>query len=99
MFELTPRRALIVRVNNNRAVRSLRRYGLVRYYSRRMHYVVLYVDQAKIDEVTEHVKKLRAVRTVEPSYRPDLDSTLTDLEMTGVDKNWELYLVNLVAAD
>lgn len=86
MFELTPRRALVVRVNNNRVIRSLRHYGLVRYFSRRMHYAILYVDQAKINEVTDRLKKLRAVRSIEPSYRPDLDPTLTDLEMTGVYK-------------
>lgn len=86
MFELTPRRALIVRVNSNRVVRSLRRYGTIRYVSRRMHYVILYVNQDQITEVKERVNKLRAVRSVEPSYRPDLDPTLSDLEMTGVYK-------------
>lgn len=84
MFELIPRRALIVRISSNRVVKNLRRYGLVRYVSRRMHYVVLYVDQAKIPEITEHLRRLRAVRSVEQSYRPDLDPTLTDLEETGV---------------
>ncbi|MGM9892467.1 YlbG family protein [Limosilactobacillus sp.] len=84
MFELTPRRALIVRISSNRAVRSLRHYGLVRYVSRRMHYVVLYVDQEKIPEITARLKKLRAVRSIELSYRPDLDPTLTDLEETGL---------------
>ena len=84
MFELTARRALIVRVASNRVARTLRRYGIVRYVSRRMHYVVLYVDQERIPEITEHLKRLRAVRSVEQSYRPDLDPTLTDLEETGV---------------
>lgn len=49
-----------------------------------MHYVVLYVDQEKIPEITARLKKLRAVRSIEPSYRPDLDPTLTDLEETGL---------------
>lgn len=84
MFELVPRRALIVRINSNRVVRNLRRYGLVRYVSRRMHYVVLYVNQDEVGTVTERLKKLRAVRYVKPSYRPDLDPTLTDLKETGV---------------
>ena len=86
MFELTPRRALIFRVNSNRVVRSLSRYGTIRYFYRRMHYVILYVNQDQITEVKERVNKLRAVRSVEPSYRPDLDPTLSDLEMTGVYK-------------
>ncbi|EEW53435.1 YlbG family protein [Limosilactobacillus antri] len=86
MFELVSRRALIVRINSNRVIRSLRRYGLVRYVSRHMHYVVLYVNQDEVETVTGQLEKLRAVRYVKPSYRPDLDPTLTDLEMSGVYK-------------
>lgn len=86
MFKLTARRALVVYVNGNRVVRAFRHYGLVRYVSRRMHYVILYVDQDQIDTVKDKVKHLRAVRRVEKSVRPDLDPTLTDLEMTGLYK-------------
>ncbi|MDO4903778.1 MAG: YlbG family protein [Limosilactobacillus sp.] len=87
MMELTQRRGLIVKISTGRAIRSLRRYGTVRYYSRKMHYAVFYVDQAKIEETTEQLQKLHAVRSVTLSYRPDLDPTLTDLEMTGVYKS------------
>lgn len=86
MFKLTARRALIVYINGNRVIRTLRHYGMVRYVSRRMHYVVLYVEQDQVTAVTDRLKKLRAVRRVEQSYRPDLDPTLTDLEMTGIYK-------------
>ena len=86
MFKLTARRALIVYINGNRVIRTLRHYGMVRYVSRRMHYVVLYVDQDQVTAVTDRLKKLRAVRRVEESYRPDLGPTLTDLEMTGIYK-------------
>lgn len=86
MFELVSRRALIVRINSNRVIRSLRQYGLVRYVSRHMHYVVLYVNQDEVETVTDRLEKLRAVRYVKLSYRPDLDPTLTDLEMSGVYK-------------
>lgn len=86
MFKLTSRRALVVYINGNRVIKTLRHYGIVRYVSRRMHYVILYVDQDQIAPVKEKVQKLRAVRSVEESYRPDLDPTLTDLEMTGLYK-------------
>ncbi|WP_076462189.1 YlbG family protein [Limosilactobacillus caccae] len=84
MFNLTPRRALIVYTNGNRVVRALRHYGIIEYVSRRMHYVVLYVNQADVDEVQAKISHLRAVRRVEVSARPDLDPTLADLELTGV---------------
>lgn len=86
MFKLTARRALVVYINGNRVVRTLHHYGIVRYFSRRMHYVILYVDQDQIDTVKNKISHLRAVRRVEESVRPDLDPTLTDLEMTGLYK-------------
>lgn len=84
MFKLTPRRALIVYINGNRVIRALRHYGQIEYVSRRMHYVVLYVDQAEIETLREKISHLRAVRRVDLSARPDLDPTLADLELTGV---------------
>ena len=86
MFKLTARRALVVYITGNRVVRALRHYGVVRYVSRRMHYVILYVDQDQIETVKDKVEHLRAVRKVAESVRPDLDPTLTDLEMTGLYK-------------
>ena len=56
MFELVSRCALIVWINSNRVIRSLRRYGLVRYVSRHMHYVVLYVNQDEVETVTDRLE-------------------------------------------
>lgn len=86
MFKLTERRALVVYINGNRVVRTLRRYGTVRYVSRRMHYVILYVNQDQVDQLKTKIGQLRAVREVQESARPDLDPTLTDLKMTGLYK-------------
>ena len=86
MFTLTKRRALIVYISGKRIIRTLQHYGAVRYVSKRMHYVVLYVNQDNLAEVKERLKKLRAVRHVLESARPDLDPTLTDLEQTGLYK-------------
>lgn len=84
MFNLTPRRALIVYIHNHRVLRALRHYGQIEYVSRRMRYVVLYVDQADVDLVTEKISHLQAVKGVTQSARPDLDPQLTDLELTGI---------------
>ena len=86
MFTLTKRRALIVYISGKRIVRTLQHYGAVRYVSKRMHYVVLYVNQADLTDVKMRLQKLRAVRHVIESARPDLDPTLTDLEQTGLYK-------------
>lgn len=84
MFKLVPRRSLIVYINNNRVIRALRHYGRINYISRRMHYVVLYVNQTDVAKLKEKIEHLRAVKSVELSARPDLDPTLTDLELTGL---------------
>lgn len=86
MFTLTQRRALIVYISGKRILKTLHRYGAVRYVSRRMHYVVLYVDQDQLTSTKERLAKMRAVRRVLESARPDLDPTLTDLEQTGLYK-------------
>lgn len=86
MFKLTARRALVVYINGNRVIRTLHHYGIIRYVSRRMHYVILYVNQDQVDQLKEKIGHLRAVRAVEESARPDLDPTLTDLKMTGLYK-------------
>jgi uncharacterized protein YlbG (UPF0298 family) len=86
MFKLTARRALVVYIDGNRVVKTLRHFGIVRYVSRRMHYVILYVNQDQIKQLKGKINRLRAVRSVEESYRPDLDPMLTDLEMTGLYK-------------
>lgn len=89
-FEPTSRRSLIVHLRSMRAVRSIRRYGNLIYVSRKMHYLVLYVDQDQIDDVAENVKKLRNVEKVEKSTWPDLDPELTELRQEmNVQQNEE----------
>ncbi|WP_367341820.1 YlbG family protein [Limosilactobacillus sp.] len=78
-FQPTSRRSLIVHIKSMRAVRSVRHYGNLIYVSRKMHYLVLYVDQKEIDSIAEKITKLRNVDRVEQSAWPDLDPELTQL--------------------
>jgi len=72
-FTVTPRRALIVYLHSMKQVRQLKRFGTIQYQSRKMHYVVLYLDETQVQPATAKLKKLNFVRRVEPSYRPDVD--------------------------
>ena len=85
-FKIRPRRGLIVYLNSMKTVKSLRRYGHVQYSSRRMHYVVLYVDEENIANTIEKLRQLRNVRKVMQSNWPEIDPELTDLEVTGLYK-------------
>lgn len=71
-FEWINRRALIVYVKQLKHVRQLRRYGVIQYVSKKMKYVVLYVNEAQIESLTKTIKQLPCVLKVEQSYRPDI---------------------------
>ncbi|MFC6316349.1 YlbG family protein [Lapidilactobacillus achengensis] len=76
MFKIKERTALAVWVYSLKQLRQLRHYGLVYYVSKRMKYVVLYVDLDQAERVTKSLSRLRFVRKVEPSYRRSLDLNL-----------------------
>lgn len=77
---ITPRRALIVYINGNHVIKALKRFGIVRYVSKKMHYVVLYINRDQTESVTAKLKHLRAIRRVIPSPRPEVDPQLSDLQ-------------------
>lgn len=57
-FNATTRRSLIVYMRNLRQVRNLRRYGNVEYVSRRMRYVVLYMNDEKLLANQDKIEQL-----------------------------------------
>ena len=65
MFKLIPRRSLIIYINNNRVIRALRHYGQIDYISRRMDYVVMYVDPSHDEKIKEKISGLGPVKKVE----------------------------------
>ncbi len=77
-FEMTKRRSLIVWVYNLKQLKTLKRYGHIQFVSRRMKYVVIYMDESQVDEYKKSISKLHFVRSVEPSYRPDVEMNFAD---------------------
>lgn len=74
-FEIQPRQSLIVYTYSLKQTRQLKRYGTVMYVSKKMRYVVLYVNQDEIDELTKKLQRLRFVKRVVPSMRPKIKET------------------------
>ena len=66
------RSGIIIWVNDVKAARNLERYGTVHYISKKMHYVVMYVNANKLDETVRNIQKLSYVRKVERSYRNEI---------------------------
>ena len=71
-FDETPRQGVIVYLYRLRQSKQLRKFGQIKYISKRMKYVLLYMDRDKIEQNVKRLKKLKFVKKVELSYRPFL---------------------------
>lgn len=84
------RTGLIVRVSNKRNVKRLMKYGLLHYVSRKMSYVILYVDTTDVENIMERIRKENYVSSVEKSQLKDLpityDGVLDKLNKEIADK-------------
>ncbi|EPH95269.1 MULTISPECIES: YlbG family protein [unclassified Enterococcus] len=77
-FELTKRRGLIVWVYSLKQLKNLKKFGLLHYVSRKMKYVILYLNEETFEQTEERIKKLHFVRNVQRSYRPDIEMNFAD---------------------
>ncbi|MDR0921541.1 MAG: YlbG family protein [Lactobacillales bacterium] len=77
-FEIQKRRLLVVWVYSLKQLKNLKRFGEVQYVSRRMKYVLIYMNEEDIDEAEEKIERLHFVRRVERSYRPDIEMNFAD---------------------
>lgn len=89
MFQITERQGLIVYINNFHVLRRLRLYGHIVYVSKRMHYVVLYVNKALAKELQVELTKLHNVTSVKLSEWPNIDSTVFRLTDAKNDQSNE----------
>lgn len=86
MFKIKPRQGLIIYINNSHVLRRIRHYGHIIYVSKRMHYVVLYVNRDQVSEIETSLNKLHNVTHVVKSQIPNLDPTVFNLASTGLYK-------------
>ncbi|HEM3560765.1 DUF2129 domain-containing protein [Streptococcus suis] len=73
MFEKKDRISLTVYLHYNRDARKLNQYGDIVYHSKRLRYVLVYMDQDKIDVAITKLKKEKFVKKLVPSYIKELD--------------------------
>lgn len=71
-YVTVPRRGLIVWVYSLRQLKNLRRFGIIAHVSRKMKYVMIYMDEQDVERNQQALEKLHFVRSVELSYRPDI---------------------------
>ncbi|MGM0212884.1 YlbG family protein [Enterococcus sp. AZ109] len=77
-FTVQKRRGIVIWVYSLKQLKTLKRYGLIHYVSRKMKYVVLYVNEEVLEESEEKLRALHFVRQVERSYRPDVEMNFAD---------------------
>lgn len=73
MFEKKERISLAVYLYYNRDVRKLHQYGDIVYHSKRLRYVLLYMNQDVLEQTMLQLKKERFVKKLVPSYIKELD--------------------------
>lgn len=69
---LPQRTNLIIWLKNGSDQRRLRRYGDIVYYSRRKHYLIMYVDLDQAANLCQKISHLNFVEKAEVSHRDDL---------------------------
>lgn len=84
------RRGLLVYVYSFRNLNALKKLGLIYYMSRRMNYILMYVDQSDIEITIQKIEKLHYVRRVEMSHFPDIDPTFKDALTAITGENNEM---------
>ncbi|MBL1229534.1 YlbG family protein [Enterococcus sp. BWB1-3] len=75
---LQKRRSIIIWVYSLKQLKTLKRYGLIQYVSRRMKYIVLYMNEEEIESAEAKINGLHFVRKVERSYRPDVEMNFAE---------------------
>lgn len=73
-FQEKKRQGIIIYVKNLKNIRPLRHYGQIYYVSKKMKYVVLYVDENKADEVVATLNKQNFVKKVVLSHKREVNT-------------------------
>ncbi len=63
---------LVVWVNDVRKARNLDRIGNIHFISKRMKYVLIYINEKDLERTTHYLQKLDFVNKVERSYRGEI---------------------------
>lgn len=86
-FEIVQRQGLIVWLYTLKHLKSIRKHGHVHYISKKLKYVVLYVDADQADQTVNQLERYHFVRQVDQSHRDDIDMTFKDSIPNRIDPN------------
>ncbi|MNW30863.1 hypothetical protein D3C74_77640 [compost metagenome] len=72
------RTGYIIWVSDIKAARNLEKYGNVHFISKRMHYVVIYMNADLAEDTVKNIRRLSYVRKVERSFRNEIRTEYND---------------------
>ena len=90
MFEKKERTCLTIYLHYNGDARKLNKFGDILYHSRRMRYVLLYVDQDKSADIMAGLKKERFIKKISPSHIKEIDQDFVGSLWRETEKNIQL---------
>lgn len=77
-INIKDRVSLIVYVYSLRQASSLKKYGDLKYVSKRMHYAILYVDKSRLSYLKKKIGHLGFVKKIYDSSLAKLSKELAD---------------------
>ncbi|APB70635.1 DUF2129 domain-containing protein [Paenibacillus peoriae] len=72
------RTGYIIWVSDIKAARNLEKYGNIHFISKRMHYVVIYMNADRAEDTVKNIRRLSYVRKVERSFRNEIRTEYND---------------------
>ncbi|MDO5456913.1 MAG: YlbG family protein [Atopococcus tabaci] len=72
-MEIKKREKIYIWLYSFKQFNALKKYGLIHYSSRKMNYVVMYVDEDQLEDVIEQISQLSFVREVQQTPQKEID--------------------------
>lgn len=79
MTQKVEREALIIWLYSQKYMNQLKPHGLIHYVSKKMNYVLIYVNKEKAEEKAELFESLHFVRSVERSPKKKINMNFEEL--------------------
>ena len=85
MENIQNRAELLVSIFSLKQSKNLKKFGDIRFISKKMHYVILFVNRDDLDDIIEELKKQRFVKRVEKTPTIELVEELNELNLNALE--------------
>lgn len=82
-FKRVERQGVIVYLKYLKQSKQLRKFGTIHYVSRKMKYVLIYMNAEDVNEALHKLKSMKFVSKVEISPRKEIDKDLEQVRGTA----------------